>query len=96
MFFVHGVLYHPIQLFDEGDNPLMIDEYSIIPASIFKIPVKEAKLYSRECEGFIYFWDPNDRHGSVIVDTTNGSYLSANKGVTYKALTEAFLKGYRS
>lgn len=74
----------------------MIDEYSIIPAQLFRIPVKEARLYAKEESGSIYFWDPNDKHGSVIVDTKNGSYLSAKRGVTYKVLSEAFNKGYRS
>lgn len=83
-------------IFDKGEARSMVDEYSVIPAGIFHIPAKEARMYAREGDGFIYFWDPNDKYGSVIVDTKNGSYLSAKRGVTYKTLSDAFLKGYRS
>ena len=74
----------------------MIDKYAVIASKLFHIPVSECKLYARDEEKFVYFWDPNDKYGSVIVDKTNGSWLSANKNVTYIALKNAFDKGGRS
>ena len=74
----------------------MIEKYTGVPAELFRIPRSEARLYAKEEEGFIYFWDPNDKLGSVVVDTSNGSHLSAKRGVTYKLLVDAFNKGYRS
>lgn len=74
----------------------MVDTHLSVPAKLFGIPEREASLYSRESPDFIYFWDPNDKKGSVIVDKSNGSYLSANNKVTYNVLLEAYNKGYRS
>ena len=74
----------------------MVNTFLNVPAKLFGIPEREASLYSRENPEFIYFWDPNDKKGSVIVDKANGSYLSANNNVTYSVLLEAFSKGYRS
>lgn len=76
----------------------MVDECAAVAAKVLRMPVSEVKLYSRvnDEKGFVYFWNPDNKGGTVIVDVSNKSFLSAKSNVSYSALLDAFLKGYRS
>lgn len=76
----------------------MVDECAAVAAKILRMPVSEVKLYSRTDAdgGFVYFWNPDDKGGTVIVSVKDKTFLSAKSSVSYAALLKAFKDGYRS
>lgn len=76
----------------------MIETCAVVAAQVLKMPVSEVKMYARSDEAgkFVFFWNPANKGGIVIVSAKDKSYLSANGNVSYAALLQAYNKGYRS
>lgn len=76
----------------------MIEKHASLAAKILSMPVHEVKMYARcnESEGFIFFWNPADKGGSVIICTEDKTFLSANCNVSYADLLKFYKQGYRT
>lgn len=76
----------------------MVEECAPVAAKVLRMSVNEVKLYARcDDEGsFVYFWNPENNGGTVIVSLKDKTFLSAKSSTPYSALLKAFKEGYRS
>jgi len=73
-----------------------LDKFYSQAAAILRMPVADAKVYSRTEDGFVYFWNPDKSGLAVIFDINDGSFLSTNRMVPYADHVKLFKDGYRS